>query len=397
MEPTAAAALASQIFWIAALGVAYTYVLYPLTMALLASVRRRAVARGPFHGKVSVVIAARNEEARIGSRVTEFLALIDAARVDGEVIVVSDGSTDGTAARAAAGGDARVQVVTLSTNAGKAAALSRGCLAASGDVLVFADARQHWHADALINLLRNFADTSIGGASGDLVIQDSAGVVTGVGLYWKYERWLRRTEARFDSTVGVSGSISAVRRSLFRPIPPGTLLDDVYWPMQVVLQGFRVTHDDEAIAYDRLPERVSAEFRRKVRTLSGNFQVVARLPALLAPWRNRLWFQFVSHKLMRLVVPWLLLLAFASSFFMQGLFAKVVLAGQLAFYGAGIAGLALGDRAASIPLVSTVASFLMLNAAAWMGFWVWIGGRAESAWNPTAYDAGKGRSAGPAP
>jgi biofilm PGA synthesis N-glycosyltransferase PgaC len=393
MEPPAATALASLIFWISALGVTYTYFFYPVAMALLAKLRRLPVVRAPFRGKVSIVIAARNEEAQIGRRVAEFIEMIDAAGIDGEMVVVSDGSTDDTVARAKASGDSRVSVVMLSANVGKAAALSRGCVAAGGDVLVFADARQRWHGSALVNLLRNFADPRIGGASGDLVIQDSSGVVTGVGLYWKYERWLRKTEARVDSTVGVSGSISAVRKALFRPIPQGTLLDDVYWPMQVVLQGYRVTHDDEAIAFDRLPEKVSAEFRRKVRTLSGNFQLVARMPELLAPWRNRLWIQFLSHKMMRLAVPWLLLAILASSVLMHGTFARLALVAQLCFYAAGIAGLALGKRIAWLPLVSTIASFLMLNAAAWMAFWVWIGGRAEAAWNPTAYDARSGGSA----
>ena len=114
------------------------------------------------------------------------------------------------------------------------------------DVVVFADARQSWAADALPRLLSNFADPRVGAVSGDLVLRDGAGVLTGVGLYWRFEKWLRRKESQLWSQVGVSGSISAVRRDLFRPIPAGTLLDDVYWPMHVVLQGYRVIHDERA-------------------------------------------------------------------------------------------------------------------------------------------------------
>src|SRR5438132_2819396 len=118
--------------------------------------------------------------------------------------------------------------------------------------------------------------------------------------------------------VGATGAISALRRELFRPIPAGTIVDDVYWPLQVALQGFRVVLDPRALAYDRLPERTRDEFRRKVRTLSGNLQLVARLPETLLPWRNPVWFQFVSHKLLRLVVPWALLGLLATSALLPG-------------------------------------------------------------------------------
>src|SRR5207248_11746164 len=181
-----------------------------------------------------------------------------------------------------------------------------GCAAAAGDVLVFADVRQTWAPDALARLLENFADPSVGAATGNLVIERAPGVLDGVGLYWCFEKWLRERESRFASMVGATGAISALRRELFRPIPGGTVLDDAYWPLQVALQGFRVVLDPRAIAHDRLPERTRDEFRRKVRTLSGNFQLVGRLPAALLPWRNPVWLQLVSHKLLRLLVPWLL-------------------------------------------------------------------------------------------
>jgi len=193
--------------------------------------------------------------------------------------VVSDGSTDGTAAsarqvaRAVGVGQtfvsaafsgrqeclpharANVRVLELPSNVGKAAALSAGCTAAVHDILVFADARQTWAADALPLLLENFADPSVGAVSGDLVVQSAPGVMAGVGLYWQYEKELRKLESQVHSTVGVTGAISAVRRRLFRAIPPGTLLDDVYWPLQVAMQGLRVVHDGRAHAYDRLPAR----------------------------------------------------------------------------------------------------------------------------------------------
>src|SRR5205085_1989176 len=150
--------------------------------------------------------------------------------------------------------------------------------------------------------------------SGDLVVIAGPGAVAGVELYWKLEKWLRRQESRVGAQVGVTGAICAVRRELFTPVPPGTILDDVYWPLGVVMRGYRVVHDSRALAYDRLPERVRDEFRRKVRTLAGNFQLAARLPAALLPWRNPIWGQFLSHKLARLVVPWALPVVLLTTF-----------------------------------------------------------------------------------
>ena len=146
-----------------------------------------------------------------------------------------------------------MRIIELSENEGKAQALSRGCAAAQGEILVFADARQRWAADALQRLLENFDRPGVGAVSGDLVIEAPPGVLAGVGLYWRYEKWLRRNEGRVHSTVGVSGSICAVRRQLFQADSPRVLLDDLYWPLEVVMQGRRVVYDGRALAYDRLP------------------------------------------------------------------------------------------------------------------------------------------------
>src|SRR5262249_35995770 len=163
--------------------------------------------------------------------------------------------------------------------------------------------------------------------------------------------------------------ISAVRRQLFQPIPPGTLLDDVYWPMRVVLQGYRVVHDERAKAFDRLPEKTQDEFRRKVRTLAGNYQLLTLLPgAALFPWSNGVWWQWISHKLLRLVVPWALLVMLATSFFLGG-FYQIFFVVQSVCYFLAVLGMAPALGRAIKPL-GTAASFLVLNAAAWLAFWV---------------------------
>jgi hypothetical protein len=151
------------------------------------------------------------------------------------------------------------------------------------------------------------------------------------------------------------------------------------------MQGYRVVHEKEAKAYDRLPGRAVDEFGRKVRTLSGNFQLLSRLPAALVPAKNPLWIQFVSHKLGRLLVPWALLGLLGTSVLLSGgaLYRFAVLA-QLAIYGVSLIGFAKTPRL-RLPLASTCASFVVLNAAAWAAFWVWITGRAGRSWKRIEY------------
>jgi biofilm PGA synthesis N-glycosyltransferase PgaC len=372
-------------FWLVTGCTVYAYCGYPLLLAGFAMLRRRkACPRHPLPTAVSVVVAAHNEEASIDRRLGELTGLIEASGLRGEVIVVSDASTDGTAVLARAHTKGKVRVLELPEKSGKAAALTAGCEAAAHEIVVFADTRQSWDPAALKVLVDNFADPRVGAVSGDLVVESGPGVLGGVGLYWRYEKWLRHKESQVHSTVGVTGAISAVRRGLFRPIPNQTILDDVYWPLQVAMQGFHVLHESRARAYDRLPDGAGDEFRRKVRTLSGNFQLVARLPAALLPWRNPIWFQFLSHKMLRLAVPWLLLGMLALSAVLPGLIYQGLFLGQICFYVLGLTGICEGARA-RLRLASAAGSFLVLNAAAWLAFWVWISGKAGHSWRKVRY------------
>jgi cellulose synthase/poly-beta-1,6-N-acetylglucosamine synthase-like glycosyltransferase len=372
-------------FWLAAGCIAYTYAGYPILVAVMGRCRNRPVKRiGPGPQSFSIILAAHNEEAAIERRLDELANLIATSGLAGEIIVVSDGSTDSTVARARNFARGQVRVVEISDNIGKAAALSQGCKLAVNEVLVFADCRQSWSPDALHFLLDNFRDPQVGAASGDLVIEKTPGVLAGVRRYWLYEKGIRRRESRIHSTVGVTGAISAVRRELFRPIPAGTLLDDVYWPMRVVLQGFRVVHDHRARAYDRLPPRSRDEFRRKVRTLSGNFQLMVRLPAALLPWRNPVWAQYVSHKVLRLFVPWMLLTLLLCSAFLPSTFFQFVFLSQVGFYTLGVTAL-VAPGGWQPRLLSLPGCFLTLNAAAWLAFWVWVSGRAGRTWKRVTY------------
>jgi cellulose synthase/poly-beta-1,6-N-acetylglucosamine synthase-like glycosyltransferase len=372
------------VFWCCAALVVYTYALYPLLMAVAARLRPDRRRQGPFAASVSFVLAVHNEEARIGRRLDELIGLLAQSGRAWEILVASDGSTDATVARAQSFAGRGVRVIEMESNVGKAAALSRACAEARHDILILGDVRQTWAADALDKLLRNFADPRVGAVSGELLVETSSGVMAGVGLYWRYEKWLRRNEGRVHSTVGVTGAICAVRRELFRPIPAGTVLDDVYWPLRVVMQGYRVIHDHEANAFDRLPENPRDEFRRKVRTLSGNFQLLALLPGVVLPGHCPLWFQFLSHKVLRLAVPWALLVMLACCALLDSPLYWVLLGLQLAGYALGLIGL-VSRLGARLRLASAAGSFLVLNTAAWLAFWVWATGRTSKSWRKVHY------------
>ncbi len=389
--------LFEAIFWLSAVIVLYTYVGYPLLLTVMARL-------WPSHGQkrnappstaVSVVLAAHNEEPRIAARIQELVRLVESHAGGGEVIVVSDGLTDRTVALAEAAaleadsctlGRIPVRILVQEAKQGKATALNRAHAAARHPLLIFGDLRQTWADDAIERLVAAFADPAIGAVSGDLVVESAPGVMAGVGLYWRFEKWLRRTESRFDSMVSVTGCIAAVRRELFPTLPAGTILDDVYWPLAVAMAGYRVVHEESARAFDRLPAKAGDEFRRKVRTLAGNFQLMARMPAALVPWRNRLCWQFVSHRALRLIVPWALMAAFIVTPFLPGPFSAVAFLGQASFYLVGLAG-CLPAVASRSRIAAAIASFLVLNAAAWVAFWVWATGRSHRSWHKVPYGA----------
>jgi cellulose synthase/poly-beta-1,6-N-acetylglucosamine synthase-like glycosyltransferase len=289
-------------------GLVTIWLLYPLVVGLLARVWSRADARpeagaAPAWPLVSVVVATRDDLETVHARVADCLAAdYPADRL--EVIVALDRHGDVASAAAALAFPGRtVRVVEGDAPGGKASALNAGVRAARGEILVFADARQRFEPTAISRLVRALDDPRFGAVSGRLELRRS-GRVSPVELYWRLERWLRLQEARIHSSVGVSGSIYASRRSLWLPLPAGLILDDVYAPMQIVLRGHRVGFVDDARAYETRHAEPQTEYRRKVRTLTGVFQLCAWLPAVLVPWRNPVWVQFLCHKLLRFLTPY---------------------------------------------------------------------------------------------
>jgi biofilm PGA synthesis N-glycosyltransferase PgaC len=207
---------------------------------------------------------------------------------------------------------------------------------------------------AIRELVANFADHSIGAVSGELLLMDEAGreATTGVGLYWRYEKALRSFESDIHSVAGATGAIYAIRRELYEDLPEDTLLDDVLTPLRIVLKGSRTVFDPDAKAYDTVSCCALAEYGRKVRTLAGNYQLLKHAPQAVVPWRNPIFFQFVSHKIARLLVPWALLVLFATNLFMLRGIYVLTFSLQIAWYLCAAAGYLLSKREIVMPILA---------------------------------------------
>jgi cellulose synthase/poly-beta-1,6-N-acetylglucosamine synthase-like glycosyltransferase len=374
---------ASLIFWASALLLGYAYLGYPSLIRAWASLRPRPAVRSRRQPTVSVVVVVHNEAARISDRLENLLAL-DYPRERLEILLGSDGSTDATVERAQACAAAGIRVVALEPRRGKAAVLNHLVPRARGEIVVLADARQTFDSEAVRELVAPFGDPRVGAVSGVLILRRDEGgsaVGEGVGFYRRYETSIRRSESLVDSTVGATGAIYAIRRSLFEPIPDDTILDDVLIPMRIVRHGYRTILAPGARAYDRPAASAREEWIRKVRTIAGNFQLLARERWLLDPLRNRLWLQTVSHKGLRLLGPLLLAAALAANLLMADRpFYRWVLLAHLAFYTSAALGGTLPRAASRIPGLTLPYLVCLLNWATVVAFFRFVTGRQRVTW-----------------
>ncbi|MGA8273303.1 MAG: glycosyltransferase family 2 protein, partial [Candidatus Sulfotelmatobacter sp.] len=215
-----------------------------------------------------------------------------------------------------------------------------------------------------------------GCASGELMLGDleTGETAKGMGLYWRIEKKIREWESNSGSVVGATGALYAVRRQLIPTVPAGTILDDVYIPMHVIRQGSRVVFDSRARAWDSPDLGGAREFGRKVRTLSGNYQLLQMCPWLLGR-QNPLRFEFVSHKLLRLAAPFALLTALISSLFVRASIYRVAFLLQAAFYALSLLGMVRLKRGVVARMADAAFTFVALNTAALVAFGRFVRGR----------------------
>jgi glycosyltransferase involved in cell wall biosynthesis len=342
-------------------------------MWILARLRPRKWKEASVNPSVSIVLAVHNGVSLLPGKIQHLLGL-DYSNIK-EIIIVSDGSTDGTEELLASQHHSSLRTIALKEHGGKAVAVNAGVAVATADVILFVDIRPEIAPCAIQQLVSNFADPAVGCVAGELILrQDGHDAASGAvgGLYWRYEQEIRKCEALFDSPVGVYGGFYAIRRELFVPQPAGLILDDMFQPLSIIRLGYRSVLDSRACVFDTWPKKVDGEFHRKVRTLAGNFQLFQ-----VAPWtlslQNRVLFQLISHKVLRLFVPYLLLVLLASALILSAgsTFFGVCAAIQILGWIVAITG--LGYRIPVLHRIAAPASaLLVLNCAAVAGLYKFL-------------------------
>lgn len=380
-------------FWISVGLVLYCYLGYGLVIATLSALfGRKPRLRPPFDGwripdeawpRVTLIIAAYKEAKWIVRRLKN-ATLLDYPADRLEILVGCDGTEDNTAALATELGFPNVRVLVFPQRRGKASVLNDCVAAATGEILVFSDANTMMSSQSLRQLVRHFADPSVGAVCGKLELIDSLSGQNIDGLYWKYENLLKACEARVGAMLGVNGAIYAMRRALYEPLDARTIVDDFVIGMRVKQRGHQVLYEESAVAHEETPPRITDEFHRRARIGAGGFQSLHWLWPLLLPHRGMVAFAFWSHKVLRWACPLCLLLAFGANLGLltqplyQGLFAL-----QLAFYGAAIAGSRGSGNRLRQRLFRIPAMFASMNLALAVGFMRYCRGISEGTWKRT--------------
>ncbi|HXP85935.1 MAG TPA: glycosyltransferase family 2 protein [Bryobacteraceae bacterium] len=370
------------VFWLAVAVPVYAYLGYPLILALLTVVIRRPVRRAPVPDPdapmVSLLIPAYREAAVIEEKIRNSLALdYPADRL--EIVVACDGSPDETPALARRMADGhRVRVLDYPMNRGKMNVLNASIPELRGEIVVFSDAAALLYPDAVSRLVSNFADTSVGAASGKYTVvkADEVSIGRSEDFYWRYETVLKVMESRISSTLGAHGHLHAIRKALYPFPPPGTINDDYIIPASVIARGYRAVYDSTAIVYEAAQEMTG--FGRRVRIMAGNVQQLREIKPLLWPPRILPLYFFLSHKAVRLAVPFAMAVALVANVMLAGMAPyNALLTLQVAFYLLAIAGAVwkLRPRLLALPYY-----FTMINVAVFFGLYHALTSRRRMSW-----------------
>lgn len=371
------------LFWILLALVVYVYAGYPLLLALIRGLGgKRKVACAEIEPLVTLVVSAFNEEAVIGEKIEDCLAL-DYPRDKLQVIVVSDASDDRTDEIVASYVAQGVELLRMPERGGKTLGLNAAVARARGEAIVFSDANAMYGRDVLRKLVRNFADGAVGAVVGESTYVDpEVESERSEGLYWRYETVIKRLESSLGSVVGGDGAIYAIRRSLYVPMAADALSDFVN-PLQIVAAGQRCIYEPQARSYERAADNFDKEFRRKVRIVNRAWRALFRAKSLLNPFRHGLFsLELVSHKLLRWLVPVFLagLILVNATILERGPIYRVALVCQGAFYLLALAGYAMRRRPAIPAALSIPYYFCLVNLASAMGIFDAFRGKTYTTW-----------------
>ena len=383
------------LFWIFVLMVVYVYVGYPMLLMVMAKLRKKTVYPSDFTPKVTLLIAAFNEEKCIGQKLENSLGLdYPAERL--QIVVAADGSDDGTVEIVRGYADRGVELSYQALREGKMGAINRAMTAARGDIVVFSDANNSYEAHTIRAMAAPFALAEVGAVSGAKHIVKGEGALgSSEGLYWKYEACIKKQETRLGSCSGVSGEVFAIRKGLFEPAPGGIINDDFYMAMQVLRKGYRVVYAADARSFERVSLTAQDEIIRRTRINAGRYQALHLWRKMLPVQRPMLMWQVISHKFLRLLVPFGLLGAFLTNllaiifpthgggaplFRLAGPFNWMLFIMQCVFYAAAWAGNRL-IRSGALGKLLYLPTFLVnSNVAALQGLFHYVGGKEKGLW-----------------
>jgi len=343
--------------------VVYVYALYPLSLYFLAKRKTIVMPTRKYVGDVSIVMVVCNEEAHVAKKVRNLLGL-EHSGGDTNIIVVDDASDDATLRMLGEFTD--ITVIRSKQRKGKANGLNLAMKEVRTELVMMVDCRQSLELDALVYLASWFVENpKMGAVSGELMFKAQGGnsFSSGMDGYWRYEKFIRKAEAIIASVPGVTGALYMLRSSLYEELPENTLLDDVQVPMVAAKKGYHVGFDERAVAWDTPSVCANKEKLRKIRTLSGNYQLLFRFPGWVMPKGHPIWWQFFSHKIARLLAPLFALASFLLACVMALQGSELAFLYMLAFIGVLLiaplsARFAFVNR---IPLSKLLTSFVTLN------------------------------------
>lgn len=375
--------MAEALFWTMVVMVFYTYIGYSLTILLFAQFVRHPTRREPIEPRLTYLITAYNEDKNIRAKLEQVLSL-DYPQDKLEVIVASDGSTDGTDAIVRQFAGRGVRLVRVEGRVGKTETQNRAVREATGEIIVFSDATTLYEPAALRNIVRNYADASVGAVSGRYEYRNPTGAPIGFGsiLFWRYENFIKVLQTRIRTITGCCGCIYSVRRELYQPLP-ADIISDLVEPLTILEKGYRIVFEPDAIAFEETTENASEEFGMRVRVVTRGMRGLWYMRRLFNPLRfGFVALQLISHKVLRwLIAPFLALLLLSNLWLLgSSWFYAMTLGLQLAFYGIALLGLLAERSNITFRLLTIPLYFVTVNAAAVVAMYRILKGHKAVTW-----------------
>ena len=378
-------------FWVSMLIVFYTFIGYGIVLFLLVKMRRliRGRRRNNFNTNdlptCTLIIASYNEADILREKISNTLSLSYPDKKL-SIVFVTDGSSDNSPQ--IINEYSSIKLLHSPERKGKIHAMHRAMQQVTTDITIFTDANTFLNKDALINIARHYADSSVGAVAGEKRVQinESADATAAEGFYWKYESALKKWDAELYSVVGAAGELFSIRTDLYIPVAPDTVLDDFMISLRIAEKGYRIVYEPEAYALETPSDNIKEELKRKIRIAAGGIQSVLRLKSLLNPFENFvLSFQYISHRVLRwTITPFLLILAFLLNIVIvletKAIFYELLLAGQFSFYLLAFSGWLLEQRSIRIKVLFIPYYFCVMNYAVLAGIWRYIFSEQKVTW-----------------